>query len=239
MRTWRKQWPPEAWHPLLTSLLAARDALSVVGVGSRPFPLGLLRAYDDEGQQRDIALDSAVIDSVEYDLHAPGVASPLSEYFGDAGSEPSRRRMAVAVLRNLMSWERSGLAYRAMRPDGLVHADGRVYCDLLRWVATLDRESRWRMRCGAAACLVFLLSPWPYAWPAVLGGTMPALHERADERSAWGIAESAVTMLLDEHIDPVRVEVALTDKADLLDAAALLDHRFPAWPAGLAREVFA
>lgn len=144
--------------------------------------------------------------------------------------------MAAEVLRNLLSWERCWLAYEAMEPDGVVQTGGSVYCDLLESVAPLDAESRWRMRCGAASCLVFLLSPWPYAWHAVMTGTMPALHEQSDERSAWGIASSSVASLLDPDHEPARLEAALFGKVDLLEAAAVLDGRFPAWPAGLSRE---
>jgi hypothetical protein len=62
------------------------------------------------------------------------------------------------------------------------------------------------------------------------------MHERTDERTAWGIAATAVATLLDPDAEPGRLEGALFSRVDLLEAAALLDHRFPAWPAGLARE---
>ena len=123
-----------------------------------------------------------------------------------------------------------------MGPDGLVYAGGVVHFDLLQSVSPPDVESRWRMRLGAAASLVFLLSPWPHAWPAVLGGTTPALPVRPDEGSAWGIAAGAVAVLLDPDAELGRLEATLYESVQLLDAAALLDHRFPAWPAGLARE---
>ncbi|TMC12276.1 MAG: hypothetical protein E6J41_03225 [Chloroflexi bacterium] len=236
MRTWRKQWPARSWRHLLTRLATARLALRPPGDEAAPLRLVALRAYDDDGRARDVAEEAEAVDVVEYDLRMPGETAPLATYFGDAGSEAVRRRMAAQVLRSLLCWERCRLAYRTMGPDGLVYAGGIVHFDLLQSVSPPDVESRWRMRLGAAASLVFLLSPWPHAWPAVLGGTTPALPVRPDEGSAWGIAAGAVAVLLDPDAELGRLEATLYESVQLLDAAALLDHRFPAWPAGLARE---
>jgi hypothetical protein len=137
--------------------------------------------------------------------------------------------MGAEVLRGLLSWERSPLAYVGMAPTGVVQADGRLYCDLLEAVVPADREARARQRRGAAACLVFLLSRYPFAWQEVLTGSV-AVATNAGERSAWGIAAGAVAALLDPDVDPDRLSAMLEERAALLDAAALLDLRFPAWP---------
>lgn len=233
MRTWRKQWPPGSWRPLLGRVAGAWQRLATSETCRRSLPVAALRAYDDDGAPRDVETEPGSVELVEYELRTPAGAAPLSTYCGD---DAGRRRLAAAVLRNLLLWERSRLAYRAMRPDGVVHADGRVYCDLLHSVVPADPEERRRQRRGAAACLVFLTSPWPDAWPGVLSGTVPARHEPADERSAWGIAATAVAALLDPEAAAGDLTAVVEEKARLLEAAADLDRRFPPWPAGLAGE---
>jgi CheY-like chemotaxis protein len=235
MRTWSKRWPPESWRSLLSSLSAGSDALRDLPSGERPLPLLELRAYDGDGRPRDLESEAASVELVEYDVQVPADAAPLPTCSTDSRGEAGRRRLAVAVLHSLLRWERLRLAY-CMEPGGLLHADGHVYCDLLQSVASADAEPWWRQRCSAASCLVLLLSPWPFAWPVALGGTMPAAPDQPNERSTWGIAATAVTALLDPDMDPGRLRMLLAETADLLEAAARLGHRFPSWPAGLTRE---
>lgn len=234
MRTWRKQWPPESWHQLLGGLAAAREALEQLALEDRPLPLAALRAADDAGEPAE--LDAGGLELVEYDVRVPGSATPLASSFPDVRGQATRRRMAADVLRTCVRWLRSGLAYRRLGPDGLVCAGERVYGDLLQFVVRANPDSVRRQCRGAAACLVLLLSPWPYAWPAVLAGTVPVVPEQSGERSAWGIAAVAAAALLDPQMDGAGLPALLDERAELLDAAARLDSRFPAWPAGLAGE---
>jgi hypothetical protein len=234
MQTWRKQWRPDAWAHLLRTLANARDALQRLAPSRRPFPLEALRAFDDEAALRDIETEAALVDWVEYDVRVPSAAAPLAN-FPDAGAEASRRTIAAGVLRGVLAWERAGLAYRTMGPEGALHGGGHVHFDMLSAVVPLDAEAGRRQRRGAAACLVLLLAPWPYAWPAVLAGTTPMLHELQDEGSAWGIGASAVAALLEPERDAAALADELVEKAELLDAAARLDWRFPAVPSGLPK----
>jgi len=238
LRTWRKQWPPAAWGSLLANLATARDAFARLPERPLPLPLVALAAYDDDGGSRDIGSEAAVVDLVEYDVQVPASATALAGYYAPRASETGGRALAAEVLRSLLAWERVGLAYRTMGPDGLLHADGHVYCDLLQSVVPIDAESRWRQRRGAAACLVLLLAPWPYAWPAVLSGALPVPPDPPDECSAWGIGATAVAALLDREGEPGRISERLSETAELLDAAARLDRRFPAWPSRLAQEAY-
>jgi hypothetical protein len=230
MRTWRKQWPSESWHGLLGSLAAARNALCSIDQSQRPFPLEALRAYDDGAALTEVEGEAGLVEWVEYDVRVPSEAAPLAGCFVEQAGHAGRRSMAADVLRTLLSWERSGLAYRTMGPDGVLHAAGRIHFDMLSSVAPLDADSLRRQRRGAAACLVFLLAPWPYAWSTVLAGTTPVLRGDHDERSAWDIAASAVAALLHPDPEPERWAEDLREKAELLTAAARLDRRFPAWP---------
>jgi hypothetical protein len=235
MRAWSKRWPQESWPALLANLATGEEVLRRLPLWERPLPLLDLRAYNGDGQRLDLVMEAAAVELVEYDLSVPVGAAPLLTYSSDVRGDAGRRQLAVAVLRGLLRWERLRLTY-SMEPDGLLHADGNVYCDLLESVAIADAESWWRQRRGAAACLVFLLSPWPFAWPSALAGTTPALPDRTDERSAWGIAATAVRALLDPDHGPGSLMVLLGESADLLEAAARLGHRFPSWPVGLTRE---
>jgi hypothetical protein len=215
----------------MRTLVAATAVMLPLEDGRLPLPLTALRAYDDEGEARDIEAEPESVERVEYGVRIPGSASPLASWFAEPGTQAGRRRMAAEVLHSLLAWERSRLAYVSMAPTGVVHADGRLYCDLLESVVPADREARARQRRGAAACLVFLLSRYPFAWQEVLAGTL-AIPSNASERSAWGIATGAIAVLLDPDVGPDRLEVALQERAALLEAAALLDRRFPAWPDG-------
>jgi hypothetical protein len=235
MRTWSKRWQPDAWRALLGDLAAGGRALRGLPDEERPLPLLDLRAFDCDGFARDLEAEAGEVEVVEYDVGTPADARPLAASTAYATGEQARRRLAAAVLRGLVRWERLGLVYR-MDPDGLL-CDGRaVYCDLLQGVAVTDAHGSRRQRLGAAACLVLLLSPWPFAWTAPLAGPVPGWSEPPNERSAWGIGAAAVAALLDPDSGAGPLQERLSAAAELLDAAALLDHRFPSWPAGLAAD---
>lgn len=237
MRTWRKQWRPESWRTLLRRLAVARAALERSGLRQRPFPLEGLRAYDDGAEPADVDGEAGLVEWVEYDVRIPGDAAPLASYFHDPASDAARRSLAAHVLRSVVAWERSGLGYRTMGPNTVLQAGGRIHFDRLDLVVPLDPVIRWRQRRGAAACLVFLLAPWPYGWPTVLTGTVPPAPEQHDERSAWGIGAAAIAALLDPNRELAQLSPELDEKADLLAAAARLDRRFPAWPWAVSQEV--
>ncbi|HEY7200570.1 MAG TPA: hypothetical protein VIC57_10175, partial [Candidatus Dormibacteraeota bacterium] len=160
-RTWRKRWRDESWRELMRRLIAATAVMLPLEDGRHPLPLTALRAYDDEGEARDVESEPESVERVEYGVRIPSSASPLASWFAEPGTQAGRRRMGAEVLRGLLSWERSPLAYVGMAPTGVVQADGRLYCDLLEAVVPADREARARQRRGAAACLVFLLSRYP------------------------------------------------------------------------------
>jgi hypothetical protein len=236
LRTRRRQWLPKRWRELASGLAAARDGLAELPAERRPFGLTELRAYDGTGER--CAVDDPSVELLEYDASVPGAAVPLTARVAGARGHAVRRRLAADVLRQLSRWERSGLAYRTMEPDGLVCVDGAVHCDLLQSIVRADPRELRRQRRGAAASLVLLLSPWPYLWPAVVERTLPMLDHGPDEGSAWGIAAVALRALLDGDRSPTSLAALLEERIALLDAAARLDSRFPAWPPGLAEVAY-